>query len=84
MAAISKELLKMSQQPWFQSMMRELGYEKVVRCKDCKYRDKTLVCELDSADPFEISRNADDDDWFCADGEPKPTIEAEPVDISKR
>lgn len=84
MAVISKELLKMSQQPWFPIVMRELGYEKVVHCKDCKHRTKDLTCELDSWDPFESSRNADDDDWSCGDGEPKPTIEAEPVDISKR
>ena len=44
----------------------------VVRCKDCKFRDVTgpyPVCGLDSADPCELTRNADEDDWFCADGE---------------
>lgn len=44
----------------------------VVRCKDCKFRDVTgkyPVCWLDSADPCELTRNADEDDWFCADGE---------------
>ena len=29
MAAISKELREMSQQPWFPIMMRELGYEPI-------------------------------------------------------
>lgn len=29
MAAISKELQEMSQQPWFPIMMRELGYEPI-------------------------------------------------------
>ena len=44
----------------------------VVRCKDCKFRDVTgpyPVCELDSADLWEQTRNADVDDWFCAEGE---------------
>ena len=44
----------------------------VVRCKDCKFRDVTgpyPVCRLDSADPWEQTRNADVDDWFCAEGE---------------
>lgn len=54
---------------------------EVVRCKDCKHRKAykhycekgymniKAVCDLDSADPYELSRNAEDDDWFCADGE---------------
>lgn len=44
----------------------------VFRCKDCKCRNTTgkyPVCELDSADPYESARYAEDDDWFCADGE---------------
>ena len=34
---------------------------KVVRCKDCKHRNGG--CQ------YTHGRNADDDDWFCADGE---------------
>ena len=55
----------------------------VVRCKECKYRKGAFHtdrrrkeggywlywCELDTGDPFELGRNAEDDDWFCADGE---------------
>lgn len=54
---------------------------EVVRCKDCKHRwvnehygEKgymkiKAMCSLDTDDPFELGRNAYDDDWFCADGE---------------
>lgn len=56
---------------------------EVVRCKDCKHRRLNehygekgylrikAMCELDTGDPFELSRCAEDDDWFCADGERK-------------
>lgn len=47
---------------------------RVVRCKNCKYRinDKHygMMCDLDTGDPYELGRNAEDDDWYCADGEP--------------
>ena len=54
---------------------------EVVRCKDCKHRwvnehygEKRYMkikamCSLDTDDPFELGRNAYDDNWFCADGE---------------
>lgn len=55
---------------------------KVVRCKYCKHRKGTFHtdrrrkeggywiywCKLDTGDPFELGRNAEDDNWFCADG----------------
>lgn len=56
---------------------------EVVRCKDCKHRKLNehygekgylrikAMCVLDTGDPFELSRCAEDDDWFCADGERK-------------
>ena len=44
---------------------------QIVRCKDCKYRflDKRFghMCDLDSGDPYCSGRNAEDDNWFCAD-----------------
>lgn len=55
----------------------------VVRCKDCKHRvvnehygkkgyfDLKAYCELDTGDIFELGRDAEKDDWFCADGERK-------------
>lgn len=55
----------------------------VVRCKDCKHRilnenygkrgymKLKAMCDLDTGDPFALGRNAEDDDWFCADGERK-------------
>lgn len=47
---------------------------EVVRCRECKHREyddfmKELVCDLDAADPYERSRCAEDDEWFCKDGE---------------
>ena len=56
---------------------------EVIRCKDCKHRRvnehyeekgylrSKAMCELDTGDPFELSRCAENDDWFCADGERK-------------
>ena len=55
----------------------------VVRCKDCKrrivnehYGEKGYIklkayCELDTGDIFSLGRCAEDDNWFCADGERK-------------
>ena len=48
--------------------------EEVVRCKECKHRKyddfmKEFVCDLDAADPYERSRCAENDEWFCKDGE---------------
>ncbi len=47
---------------------------EVVWCKECKHREyddfmKEFVCDLDAADPYEMSRCAEDDEWFCKDGE---------------
>ena len=56
---------------------------KIIRCKDCRHRivndhygEKGYLnikgyCELDTGDPFELGRDAQNDDWFCADGERK-------------
>ncbi len=60
---------------------------KVVRCKDCKYRQVNehygeedylnlkVMCNMDTGDPFELGRNAWDDNWFCADGEEKSDVQ---------
>lgn len=54
---------------------------EVVRCQYCKHRIENkhygergymklkAMCELDTGDPFELGRNAEDDEWFCKDGE---------------
>lgn len=45
---------------------------EVVRCKDCKHRlerNGKFECIYDTGDPFAQGREADIDDWFCADGE---------------
>lgn len=50
---------------------------EVVRCKDCKHRvfeDGSYVCDLDTWDFHELGRNAEDDNWFCADGEKRERI----------
>lgn len=56
---------------------------ELVRCRDCKHRvvnehygkkgymDLKAYCKLDTGDIFELGRNAENDDWFCADGERK-------------
>lgn len=56
---------------------------EIVRCKDCKHRQVNehygeegylslkAMCDMDTGDPFELGRNAWDDDWFCKDGERK-------------
>ena len=63
--------------------IRDLLYVVVVRCKDCKHRilnenydnkkpgSLKAVCELDTGDLDELGRYAENDDWFCADGERK-------------
>lgn len=54
---------------------------EVVRCKDCRHRvvnenygkkgymNLKAMCDLDTGDPYEFGRDAENDDWFCADGE---------------
>ena len=46
---------------------------EIIRCKDCKHRYIDEVhgpsCELDTGDPYATGRNADEDNWFCADAE---------------
>ena len=54
---------------------------EVVRCKDCKYRIPittqagyfTYICaiEYELSDPYDLTRNVTDDNWYCADGEKK-------------
>lgn len=60
--------------------------KQLVRCKECKYRivnehfgkkgymNLKARCALDTGDPFELGRNAEDDDWYCADGERKDDV----------
>lgn len=62
-------------------IVRTSDYVPVVRCKDCKHRiinenagkrgymSLPAMCELDTGDIFQLGRNAEDPDWFCADGE---------------
>lgn len=54
---------------------------KVVRCKDCKHRkardykvndiviERDIFCEMDGSILNMYGRNANDNNWFCADGE---------------
>ena len=50
----------------------DLGYTKVVRCKDCIHRGKSEKCVLASISeekdyPLFMLENREN--WFCADGE---------------
>lgn len=59
----------------------ETNVVEVVKCKDCKHRivnehygekgymKLKAICDKDTGDPFELGRNAEDDEWFCADAE---------------
>lgn len=54
---------------------------EIIRCKECRHRivnnnygERGYLkikgyCELDTGDPFELGRDAGNDDWFCADAE---------------
>lgn len=48
--------------------LRQAGYVKAVRCKDCKYRNENKTCgrEKQVVDWYVVN-----DDWFCANWEPK-------------
>lgn len=61
---------------------------EVVRCGECKHRKSVwrkdgrmkdggyyYYCELDTGDPYALGREAEQGDWFCADGERKEVIE---------
>ena len=54
---------------------------EVVRCKECKHRreyhrpSEHYECELDTGNPYDLARNADNDEWFCADGERMDEVE---------
>ncbi len=60
---------------WIEKAVNDVPEVKteIIRCKECKYRyiDEKFgpSCELDSGDPYDSGRNADEDDWFCADAE---------------
>ena len=51
---------------------------EIIKCKDCKHRILNKLypnrgfkyyCDLDTGDPWELGRIAENDDWFCADAE---------------
>ena len=79
---VSEELVKKSIDEKMEKCIKDdPDIVKVVRCKDCKHRkvaehiandkvvEREIFCELDGGDPYTYGRNANDDDWFCADGE---------------
>jgi len=61
--------------------IKALDQPEIIRCEDCKHRILNenygkkgyikikAMCELDTGDPFELGRDADDDDWYCKDAE---------------
>lgn len=59
-----------------------IAQPEIIRCKDCKHRILNenygkkgrymrlkAMCDLDTGDPFQLGRSAEDDDWYCADAE---------------
>lgn len=46
---------------------------EIIHCKDCKYREHDerygYMCSLDTGDPYELGRCAEDENWYCADAE---------------
>lgn len=54
---------------------------EIIRCKECKHRilnphygEKGYLqikayCELDTGNPFDVSRDSSNDNWFCGDAE---------------
>ena len=62
------------------SKIAEMESIEIVRCGECKHRvkneycgtyDPEYYCKLDTDDIDELGRNAEDPNWFCADGERK-------------
>lgn len=60
---VSKEVIALSKLPWFPAMMKELGYEPVVRCKDCKWYWKNSVMTN-----VPMCLASPRDDAFCSEG----------------
>ena len=56
---------------------------EIIKCKDCKHRilnkhygekghlQIKAYCELDTGNPYDVSRDSGNDNWFCADAERK-------------
>lgn len=46
---------------------------EIIHCKYCRYREHDehygYMCSLDTGDPYELGRCAEDENWFCADAE---------------
>lgn len=65
----------------FCALYRPSAQPEIIRCKDCKHRmvnahfgkreyiSLKAMCELDTGDPFELGRCAENGDWYCADAE---------------
>lgn len=60
------------------AMLEQTPTVEIIQCKDCKHRILNKLysnrkfkyyCILDTGDPWELGRNAEDDNWFCADAE---------------
>ena len=59
---------------------------RIIRCKDCKHRffnehygekgylQIKATCELDTGDIYALGRNADIDEWYCADAEAEENV----------
>lgn len=82
--AVEKAIRKRVYAVEVEDILSEIGNAPsidVVFCKECKHRVVNehygeegylaikAMCDLDTGDIFELGRWAENDEWFCADGE---------------
>ena len=79
--ASTKAELKGISKAWKRIKQLPPAQPEIIRCKECRHRTVNNhygergylkikgYCELDTGDPFELGRDAWNDDWFCADAE---------------
>ena len=70
LALLSETLKALAEQPWFPVLMRELGYEKVLRCKDCKWANSRGECAYDGEEAEDIKM------CYCNYGDRKGEVES--------
>lgn len=53
------------------ALHRPSAQPEIIHCKYCKYREHDerygYMCSLDTGDPYELGRCAEDENWYCAD-----------------
>lgn len=66
---------------WLRELKQLREQPEIIRCKDCKHRilndhygekgymKLKAMCNLDTGDLFGLGREAEEDEWYCADAE---------------